>query len=469
MSNKNDYNYGNLNNSPYNSLLQRENDLTFQFGKQTTIGGIPIGGPSAVTGSGSDDGTTQTKGGSVATVTLKSEGNATDVWIQNFIRSVNWKPKSVGFYINGRTGYAEFANVYVSGTIIVAAGSIGGFDIGSNYIRDHLNSMGMSSQTQPGDNVRFWAGETFENRINAPFRVYDTGAIFARLGFIGGFELGTNYIRDAADTMGMSSVAGATEIRFWAGETFENRALSPFYVSADGTVNASKITIGGAESSVDTLVLQGIIAQANLALANQRWGQSCAFTPVDYDTVIWGAGDFVTSGNISDSISPGSTGNISGKVYVYYDSEVTGVYAVSSDINDTIGPTKVVIGIVTPGTAPVPPFSPGKRASFQLFGGGGGIVLSGSDLTPGSVGYTELTYPPLDGSGAPITTPHALGQIYIDNSNKDAYISTDTHTHHDWRKITIAPYVTSFNLSVHEDVNVDEVPFEDDVNPLLVT
>lgn len=449
MAGKKTYDYNSLDNSPYNGLLQRENDLTMQFGQQTPVGGQMGGGSGPVRGSGQDDGTTQSQGGSVATVALKSEGNATDVWIQNFIRSVSWKPKTVGFYINGRTGYAEFANVYVSGTIVVAAGSIGGFDIGANYIRDHLNTMGMSSDVTGGNDVRFWAGDTFDNRATAPFRVYEDGQIYSISGLIGGFELGTDYMRDAANSFGLSSVVGGTEVRFWAGDTFANRAIAPYRVLADGSVVASNITVSGT-SSVDTSVLAGLIAQDNLSIANQSWGQSCVFTPVDFDTVTWGAGVISFSDGNDYSISSGTTGNMAtAKVYVYFDLDVSiTAYQKTANIADTTGPNKAVIAVITRNTAPL-------KATYQLFGGGGGIVVDGGALTPGSVTYVELAYPPTSGSGAPSTAPTNFGMLYIDTTNNRAYISLGFTTPADWRQITLAA-VTPLTFSVNDTVTVTE-------------
>jgi len=72
--------------------------------------------------------------GSVMNQPVKSEGDIGDVWIRNFIRSENWKPKSVGFYINGLTGYAEFMNVFISGNIEALTGTIGGFTIGATTL-----------------------------------------------------------------------------------------------------------------------------------------------------------------------------------------------------------------------------------------------------------------------------------------------------------------------------------------------
>lgn len=91
----------------------------------------------------------------------------------------------------------------ITGTIIATSGSIGGFDIGADYIRDAANSFGMVSAVTAGDDVRFWAGNTFANRAIAPLRITESGAIVATSGAIGGFTLsattltansGTNYI-----------------------------------------------------------------------------------------------------------------------------------------------------------------------------------------------------------------------------------------------------------------------------------
>jgi hypothetical protein len=383
--------YTSLDNAPYNKLLQRENDLTFQFGQQTSLQSKGGGGPAPVTGSGGDDGTTQTKGGSVATIALKTAGNATDVWIQNFIRSVNWKPKTVGFYINGRTGYAEFANIFVSGTAVIASGTIGGFKIGPTYIRD------------------------------------------------------------AANSFGLSSVAGATEVRFWAGDTYDNRAIAPFRVIADGSTFASNITVNGT-SLVDTSVLAGLIAQNNLAIANQSWGQSCTFTPVDFDTVTWGAGVISFSDGNDYNITGSTTGNMAtNKVYIYFDLDVsTTAYQQTSNVAVTTGPNKAIVAVITKNS------NPASKATYQLFGGGGGAVIDGGTIAPGSISYTELKYPPLSGAGVPLFAPGNFGQLYIDLTNLDAYIATGSSTEADWRLITIAAYVATRSASVYDTVTASE-------------
>jgi hypothetical protein len=57
---------------------------------------------------------------------VKSSGGMDDLWIRTYIRSENWAPQTKGFCIDGRTGYAEFTNVFVNGKIQAITGSIGG-------------------------------------------------------------------------------------------------------------------------------------------------------------------------------------------------------------------------------------------------------------------------------------------------------------------------------------------------------
>lgn len=72
------------------------------------------------------------------------------------------------------------ANTFtINGAITATTGTIGGFSIGSDFIRDAANSMGMASTVTGSDDVRFWAGDTYANRATAPFRVLESGALRA--------------------------------------------------------------------------------------------------------------------------------------------------------------------------------------------------------------------------------------------------------------------------------------------------
>lgn len=120
-----------------------------------------------------------TPGGSVEEQSARSDGAFGDLWITNIIRSVNWKPRLLGFYIDGRTGYAEFSDVRASGNITAESGTIGGFEIGSDYIRDSGNTMGLASTDSGSKDIRFWAGAAYADRDTAPFRVDENGRVTA--------------------------------------------------------------------------------------------------------------------------------------------------------------------------------------------------------------------------------------------------------------------------------------------------
>lgn len=89
---------------------------------------------------------------------------------------------------------------------------------------------------------------------------FDTGSI-------GGFDLGEDYIRDSANTMGMAStVTGGDDVRFWAGDSFENRATAPFRVTEGGSINATDIKIAGQVNALEPLSVTGVEPDINAAI-----------------------------------------------------------------------------------------------------------------------------------------------------------------------------------------------------------
>lgn len=176
------------------------------------------------------------------------------------------------FFIGNSAGNKltwDGSTLSVTGSIFVSAGStIAGFDIGSDYIRDVANSMGLASTVSGADDVRFWAGATFANRATAPFRVYESGAIVATsatitIATLGGFDIGSDYIRDAANSFGLAStVTGGDDVRFWAGAAFASRSTAPFRVTESGVTNIGNAT--------DFVQYDGAILQAKGKIVAQQ-------------------------------------------------------------------------------------------------------------------------------------------------------------------------------------------------------
>lgn len=127
-----DANFQNYSQIGYNNLLQTSDGLSFPLGYNVVNPLAAYGANSVSLPNPTVAGPTDV--GSTNEVTVKTEGALDDVFINNFIQSVNWKPKNQGFYINGQTGYAEFSSVYVNGTIIASVGIIGGWTINATSL-----------------------------------------------------------------------------------------------------------------------------------------------------------------------------------------------------------------------------------------------------------------------------------------------------------------------------------------------
>ena len=96
------------------------------------------------------------------------------------------------------------------GVLSATVGTIGGFSVGSDYIRDSANSMGLASTVTGGDDVRFWAGDTFANRATAPFRVLESGAVTMTSATISGVALTTDLKFGGSGADGAKTISSGT-------------------------------------------------------------------------------------------------------------------------------------------------------------------------------------------------------------------------------------------------------------------
>lgn len=133
-----------------------------------------------------------------------------------------WNSTTRTFHINAATG-----DVSMTGTITANNGLIGGWCIqpgclcatnaklysgAANTARVEMGtgacSAGINS-ANAGTDISFWAGSTFANRASAPFNVTAAGALTATSGTIGGWTLGANALtRGACLTFGQYSTYG---------------------------------------------------------------------------------------------------------------------------------------------------------------------------------------------------------------------------------------------------------------------
>jgi hypothetical protein len=111
-------------------------------------------------------------------------------------------------------------------------------------------------------------------------------------------------------------------------------------------INTSNVFINGAQLE------PGTFPQTVLDVSNWGWGQTCAFSSTDLDTVSWGAGVFKSADGTSYSISAGNTGNMAAKTYVYLDLNVSDTaYQITTTPATAVGIGKVLIAVANPDTA----------------------------------------------------------------------------------------------------------------------
>mgnify|MGYP003640367680 CR=1 FL=1 len=210
---------------------------------------VPFGSPTAVTALKIANAVMATDSIDTAQIITDAVGSNQ---IAQTLQSSNWSvPNETGWQIN-KNGDTTFNNTVVRGNISATTGTVGGFTIGSTNLIAGDEATRVSLSTADGISL---GDNTF---ADAPFSVTPagaltatnatiTGSISATTGAIGGFDIGTDYIADAADSMGLSStVTAGDDVRFWAGETFANRATAPFRVTELGVLTATSATITGA-------------------------------------------------------------------------------------------------------------------------------------------------------------------------------------------------------------------------------
>ena len=131
----------------------------------------------------------------------------------------------------------------VVGSITASSGTIGGFSIGADYIRDAANSFGLASTVTGGDDVRFWAGATFANRATAPFRLTEAGVLTAASGTIGGWTINATTITGGSVTIDSSGDV-------YAGQTAYDTGTG-WYLDGSGTPRMSMGNSAGNKFTYD--------------------------------------------------------------------------------------------------------------------------------------------------------------------------------------------------------------------------
>jgi hypothetical protein len=133
----------------------------------------------------------------------------------------------------------------------VNGGNIGGFDIGalkltggtSSFLKNYL---GLSVGSGTSNNIAFWAGAEGNSAAqisNALFRVTQTGALTSTSGNIGGFTIGSDFIRSGADNTKLLLKHDTTNPFMSIGQSTNGYAQPGIFLGLDSADNNSKFSI----------------------------------------------------------------------------------------------------------------------------------------------------------------------------------------------------------------------------------
>ncbi len=344
--------------------------------------------------------------------------------IDTFVQSTGYSAGVSGWRIDGQ-GNAEFNTLTLTGSVI---------KFGKTSFSDSANAGYYISSS----------GIYFGTASDTTYVKYDigaatltiVGAIAATSGTIGGFNIGSDYVRDAANSFGLAStVTAGDDVRFWAGAAFESRSTAPFRITESGALTATSATITGAlttssgSSLNGTYLLSNTVTSAKVNLAARGWTQTSAFSVTDSDTVAWGSGTFTASDGTAYSISSGNTGNMAAKTYVYLDiGTSTTAYQTSTTASDAVGDGKVLIAVAQNNTT---------EATFQVFGGNGGLNIDAASIVAGSITANEIAASTITAGKLSVTQLSAItanmgaitaGTLTIDTSGYVCGGQTDYNT-----------------------------------------
>ena len=101
------------------------------------------------------------------------------------------------------------------------------------------------------------------------------------------------------------------------------------------------------DATGNTTIDGGIIQTQGLVVGLKSWAHDIPLTATDEDTVTWSdAGKIYFGDGTSTSINAGTTGNMGGKTYVYYDG--TSTLKTTTVITTTLGDSVKLVAILVP-------------------------------------------------------------------------------------------------------------------------
>jgi len=333
MASNNNVTYLDLGYSP---TMSRSNNVGFAEKIEPSMGTGVMSG-SGVDTNVTEEGQTNIDNPSQIGENVIDGNSINDLYIKNFIKSRNYKPKAAGFLIRGADGYIEAMDVYLTGTITATAGEIGGWDIVSGYI--YSLASGTPTAT-PNDGIVMASG-------NEAITIYENTEKRVEVGYL---EAGVYGIKGYDDD--------GTTVMFELSDSQKLISGVPITNIASGT----EISIQG-------------------------WTSTLIFTVSDYRTVTWSAGDdevIKLLDGTTYTITNGTTGAMSALTYIYFDVDSPTELQFTTTATTAVGSGKILIAVAEDNS------DTSSKASLQVFGGKGGNNIFVDNIAANSASTNEF-------------------------------------------------------------------------------
>lgn len=241
---------------------------------------------------------------------------------RGYLQSANFVTGTTGWQLLPN-GNFEGNNGTFRGTITATTGAIGGFSIGADYVRDAANSFGLASTVSGGDDIRFWAGDTFANRATAPFRVSEAGAVVAKSISIGGATIqytitnnGIFSFGDGSDGAGVADGATALAGATLGGGTYtltRDVYFTDLTVSTGVTINPAGYRIFGTgtltENGTGKIARNGNNGSSSTTSAGAAGGAALADGYLKGSLAGAAGGNGANGGGVQNGVAGTSTSN----------------------------------------------------------------------------------------------------------------------------------------------------------------
>ena len=304
-------------------------------------------------------------------------------------------PASAPFRVD-QTGALTATSATITGSITATTGAVGGWTIGATTLTGGnltLDSGNTKITAGTGNDIVAIdaADATYRLAIghgtyaSAPFRVSKAGAVTATSGVIGGWTLAAGSLSSGSTNITLDS---SNKKIYVNSGTFGNAGIQLDYNGGTprayiGDGSTKYFQFDGTDATINGSVITAIASGSEVAI--QGWQNTCVFSATDYNTVAWASGTITLMDGTAYSISGNNTGNISALTYIYLDigTSTTELQTTTTAAN-AVGSGKILIATAEDNDDNT------SDATFQVFGGAGGLLLTTENLAASTVTANEI-------------------------------------------------------------------------------